>query len=81
MIVHSGNAEVGIGEVGNYAAQVRRSDVFTVTSYGEFHIYRIDPHKALLLYQDAMQAVKALVDYLREQLVTNDGWLQSLQSP
>jgi len=24
-----------------------------------------------------MQAVKALVDYLREQLVTNDGWLQS----
>jgi len=23
-----------------------------------------------------MLAVKALVDYLREQLVTNDGWLQ-----
>lgn len=46
-------------------------------SHGEFHIYRIDPHKALLLCQDAMQAVKALVDYLREQLVTNDGWLQS----
>ena len=46
-------------------------------SYGEFHIYRIDPHKASLLCQDAMQAVKALVDYLREQLVTNDGWLQS----
>jgi hypothetical protein len=40
-------------------------------------VTRIDPHKALLLYQDAMQAVKALVDYLREQLVTNDGWLQS----
>jgi hypothetical protein len=77
MIVHSGSADVGIGGLGEYAKQLRRSDVFTVRSYGELTTYRIDPMKALLFYREALVALKSQVDYLREQLVKGDRWLQS----
>jgi hypothetical protein len=74
VIVHSGSADVGIGGVGGYAKQLRRSDVFTIRSYGEFTTYRIDPLKALHLYHEALVALQSQAHHLREQLVTSTRW-------
>jgi hypothetical protein len=76
MIVHHGGTDVGLGDVGQYARQVRRSDVLTVRRYGDLAVYEVDSPKALLLYRDAMQALVAQTYHLREQLVKSDAWRQ-----
>jgi hypothetical protein len=78
MIVHQGSADLRIGGDGTaqYAEQLHRTDVFKVTSYGEFTIYRIEPLKALVFYGDAATALQAQIEHLREHLVRSDGWLR-----
>lgn len=75
LIIHEGDAEVGLGEPGATARQLRRKDVFATTSYGDWTIYRINPVNALLLYRDALTGLLAQHDHLRRRLVEDDSWV------
>lgn len=69
MIVHAGSAEVGIGSAGQYAKQLSRAEVLTIQSYGDFTTSRVNPLKALYFYREALIALQAQVNHLREHLL------------
>jgi len=77
MIIHAGSAEVGVGDVGQYARQIRSADVFTVSRYDELVIHRVDPFKALKFHHAALTVLVTQVDYLRKQLVESNEWLKA----
>jgi len=76
MIVHEGDAEVGIGHIGHYAAQLRKAEVFKVSGYGDWNINHLDPMKTLFFFNQAVQGIATSFHYLEERLVSSDDWLR-----
>jgi hypothetical protein len=91
MIVHDGGAEVGFGDAGHSAAQLRRSDVLNVKTYPaldprthpgrhpdayvDWNINEIDPRKALGLLLRSAEAISLEYEHLCNHLARDDRWL------
>jgi hypothetical protein len=60
-----------------YAPQFRCADVLDVRRYGEFAVYSVDHHKALLFVKEATLAVVEQLKYLEQRLVRDMSWAES----
>jgi hypothetical protein len=64
VIVHQGG-----GDLGSYANQVCRPGVFTVRSYDDLKTYWLAHLNVLILYRDALVALKAQLEHLERTLL------------
>jgi hypothetical protein len=60
----------------DYATQFRRADVLDVRRYGDFAVYSVDPHRALMFVQRSMMAVVEQLKYLEQRLVHDISWAE-----
>jgi hypothetical protein len=79
VIVHNSGSDWSQDGVATaaYASQFRCADVLSVRRYGEFAVYSVDHHKALLFVRQATLAVVDQLKYLEQRLVRDTTWAES----
>ena len=64
VILHQGSADLG-----GYASQMSRSDLFRVNSYDDLKVFHLDHAAVWLMLRDALIAMESQVRYLKAKLL------------